>query len=234
MGNFDFLKRVNENLYVIADEAEKLFRDEYFEQCITQTRRLAENICRDILGDCASPTDTFDDMIATLKDKPAQNDFEKEFVEDMYFLKKAGNSSVHSLQVKHDGNLALDCIKSAFESALNYAVFRKGLDSKFLQQQFDEELLATGKARKKSAISEKYEEEKARENVSSAKKSKKSNLMNKLSSFKKNGKKSGKKKQKNDVDESCDDCSKPFWREVLETIAAGLIITVVYFLIFNK
>ena len=150
MSNFNFLKRVNENLFVIANEAEKLFRDEYFEQCITQTRRLAENICRDVMGERAQPSDSFDTMLATLKDTPAQNDFEKEFIDDLYFLKKAGNDSVHSLQVKQDGNAALDCMYRAFEAALNYAVFKKGLDSKYLQQQFDEELLATGKKKKKS------------------------------------------------------------------------------------
>ena len=30
------------------------------------------------------------------------------------------------------------------------------------------------------------------------------------------------------------DNKKPLWREILETVAAGLVIAVVYFLIFNK
>ena len=163
MSNFEFLRRVNENLYIIAYEAESLFRDGYFEQCITQTRRLAENICRDVMFGRCQPSDSFDDMLATLKDTPAQNDFEKEFLDDLYFLKKAGNNSVHSLTVKQDGNAALDCLQRAFEAALNYAVFKKGLDSKYLQLQFDEELLATGRPSKKNyALAEKYVEEKSK------------------------------------------------------------------------
>lgn len=225
MTNFDFLKRVNENLFIIAMEAEKLFRDEYFEQCITQTRRLAENICRDVMGENAASTDTFDDMLATLKDTPAQNDFEKEFLDDLYFLKKAGNDSVHSLTVKQDGHAALDCLQRAFEAALNYAVFKKGLDSKYLKQQFDEELLATGKKAKKtrqqvdsdsSSVKEKYTREKEKlKNNSKRKKSKKSDFEDNL-----------------DITDNYD--KKPLWKEILETIGAGLIITAVYFLIFNK
>ena len=154
MSNFNFLKRINENLFIIAYEAEKLFRDEYFEQCITQTRRLAE-------------------------------------------------------------------------AALNYAVFKKGLDSKYLQQQFDDELLATGKKTKKPSLTEKYDEEKTK----NAKK-------------RKNSKKSSSKSKKIKYDDESEediyrnmpdkDNKKPLWREILETVAAGLVIAVVYFLIFNK
>ena len=32
--NFDFLKKVDTNLFEIISEAEKLYRDEYFEQCM--------------------------------------------------------------------------------------------------------------------------------------------------------------------------------------------------------
>lgn len=236
MSNFEFLRRVNENLYIIAYEAENLFRDGYFEQCITQTRRLAENICRDLMFGRCQPSDSFDDMLATLKDTPAQNDFEKEFLDDLYFLKKAGNASVHSLTVKQDGNAALDCLQRAFEASLNYAVFKKGLDSKYLQLQFDEELLATGKPGKKnSALTEKYVEEKSK----SKKKNKKEKLK-KVFAKKKIQKKvedvdvvdtSKSKKNKNNIS---DDTKKPLWREILETIAAGMIVAIVYFLIFNK
>lgn len=38
MSNFEFLKQINKDLFKIAAEAEELFRDEYFEQSITQTR----------------------------------------------------------------------------------------------------------------------------------------------------------------------------------------------------
>lgn len=225
MSNFKFLNRVNENLFIIAEEAEKLFRDGYFEQCITQTRRLAENLCRDVMADRAQPSDTFDDMLATLKDTPAQNDFEKEFIEDLYFLKKAGNDAVHSLKVNQDGNAALDCLQRAFEASINYAVFKKGADSKLLQLMFDEKLLATGKKGKKNSIKEQYE---SLENDEI----KKNNRKNKRT-------KSSKAKNENydDFDKDTKDYDfdkKPIWREVLETIVAGLIIAAVYFLVFNK
>ena len=32
MGNFEFLKNADNNVYKIINEAEKLYRDEYFEQ----------------------------------------------------------------------------------------------------------------------------------------------------------------------------------------------------------
>ena len=46
--NFDFLQKVDKNLYEIIAEAEKLYRDEYFEQCMTQTRRFGENVCKKV------------------------------------------------------------------------------------------------------------------------------------------------------------------------------------------
>ena len=49
MSNFDFLKNVNKNIYEIITDAEKLYRDEYFEQCISQTRRFGEVVCKDVL-----------------------------------------------------------------------------------------------------------------------------------------------------------------------------------------
>ncbi len=229
MSNFNFLKRVNENLFIIAYEAEKLFRDEYFEQCITQTRRLAENMCRDVVGDRVQSDASFDDMLATLKDTPAQNDFEKEFLDDLYFLKKAGNASVHSLTVKQDGNAAIECMHRAFEAALNYAVFKKGLDSKYLQQQFDDELLATGKKSKKQSLSEKYNLEKEKsEKARKRQNTKKTKSSNKSKKQKIQDDFEFEENNKNNYDK------KPLWREILETIIAGLIIAVVYFLIFNK
>lgn len=223
MSNFKFLNRVNENLFIIAQEAEKLFRDGYFEQSITQTRRLAEHLCRDVMVDKAKSTDTFDDMLATLKDTPAQNDFEKEFLDDLYFLKKAGNNSVHSLTVKQDGNAALECLQRAFEASINYAVFKKGADSKLLHQLFDEKLLATGKKgtkNKKYMVKEKYEKLEAKERK------------NKI--FK--PEKKAKKKEKDFDDyEKSDEKSffkKSIWKEILETIIAGLVIALVYFFCF--
>ena len=48
--NFDFLKEVDKDLFEIITDAEKLYRDEYFEQCMAQTRRFGENICKSVLG----------------------------------------------------------------------------------------------------------------------------------------------------------------------------------------
>ena len=65
MNNFDFLKPIDKNLYNIICDAEKLYRDEYFEQCITQTRRFGENVCKNVLGNARTTEKTFDDMLAT-------------------------------------------------------------------------------------------------------------------------------------------------------------------------
>lgn len=145
MTNFDFLKSIDKNLFEIAKEAEKLYADEYFEQCMTQTRRLGENICRAVLKDAVQSTDTFDDMIELLKDKASGSIREKEFIEDLYFLKRAGNVSTHSASVKKDGLKALECLQRAFEACINYAIAKKGPDSKIAALCYDEELLVTGK-----------------------------------------------------------------------------------------
>ena len=42
--NFIFLKSIDKDLFDIINDAEKLYRDEYFEQCMTQTRRFGENL----------------------------------------------------------------------------------------------------------------------------------------------------------------------------------------------
>ena len=42
--NFDFLKTVDKKLFDLIETAEQLYRDEYFDQCIVQTRKIAENI----------------------------------------------------------------------------------------------------------------------------------------------------------------------------------------------
>ena len=60
--NFDFLKKVDTNLFEIISEAEKLYRDEYFEQCMGQTRRFGENVCKKVLGANRTTEKTFDDM----------------------------------------------------------------------------------------------------------------------------------------------------------------------------
>lgn len=103
MTNFDFLKNIDKNLFEIAKEAEELYADEYFEQCMTQTRRLGENICRLILKEKASSTDTFDDMIEMLKDKATGSIREKEFIEDLYFLKRQETPQLTHQALKKTG-----------------------------------------------------------------------------------------------------------------------------------
>ena len=161
MSNFEFLKKTDVNLFKIANEAEKLYRDEYFEQCITQTRRFAENICKNMLAPELTIGATFDDMLATLKDKSNGSIREKEFIDDLYFLKREGNASVHSLKIKQDAFTALECLQRAFEAGINYALAKDKTDKKLLKLEFDEELLILGTKKKKS-LQEKYLEEKAR------------------------------------------------------------------------
>lgn len=165
-GNFSFLKNVDKNLYAIISDAEKLYRDEYFEQCIGQTRRFAENVCKNVLAS-NTPNTTFDDMLATLKDKSKGSPQEKEFIDDLYFLKQQGNMSLHSSRVKQDGIVALECLKRAFEVALNYSIYSKGQDSSLLKLHYDVELLITGK--KNKSLAQRYSEKKV-ENINGGKK----------------------------------------------------------------
>ena len=98
-------------------------------------------------------------MLATLKDKSQGADQEKEFINDLYFLKKHGNTSVHAEKVKKDGMTALECLQRAFEVGLNYAVYNKKAKPNLLKLRYDTELLVTGKKSKKS-LAERYTEEK--------------------------------------------------------------------------
>ncbi len=156
MSNFDFLQSIDKNLYEIASEAEKLYRDEYFEQSIGQLRRFGENVCKNVLGNKRNGENTFDEMLATLKDKPNKTEEEKEFLDDLYFLKREGNASVHGSEVKKDGIVALECLQRAFEVAINYSVYHKKADRKFLNLHYDTEELITGKKTPKS-LAEKYQ-----------------------------------------------------------------------------
>lgn len=162
--NFQFLKKVNKNLFEIISDAEKLYRDEYFEQCMAQTRRFGEQICKDMLIQNNKQTGSFDEMLATLKDHSNGNAQEKEFIDDLYFLKKNGNQSVHSGTVKKDAMTALECLKRSFEVAINYSVYNQGANANILKLDYDVELLVTDKKSKKS-LKERYEEEKAKQAV---------------------------------------------------------------------
>ena len=152
--NFDFLKSADKNLYEIISDAEMLYRDEYYEQCITQTRKFAENICKKTLGSLRTTEETFDQMLETLKDNSNGSDEEKEFIDDLYFLKKCGNQVVHSSKKDQNGLDALECLQRAFEVAINYAVYIKNAGKDKLDLHFDIDLLATG--RKNKSLARKY------------------------------------------------------------------------------
>ena len=158
--NFDFLKRNDKDLYEIINDAEKLYRGEFFEQCMTQTRRFGEIVCKNVLGSRRTTEVSFDAMLATLKDcTMGSSVLAKEFVEDLYFLKKHGNEATHSVTVKQDGMEALECLKRAFEVGINYCVYSCNENRKILKLQYDTELLITGKKSRKT-LSDKYKEEK--------------------------------------------------------------------------
>ncbi len=160
--NFDFLKKIDFDLYEIAAEAEKLYRDEYFEQSMTQTRRFAEQVCKNVLGERRKNEQTFDEMLATLKDKSCGSEEEKEFLDDLYFIKKHGNFSAHSSKVNKDGIKALECLQRAFETAINYAVYYKNSSKNILNLHYDIQLLATGE--KDETLEEKYRHAKTKLN----------------------------------------------------------------------
>lgn len=157
MTNFDFLKKLDKDLFQIITEAEKLYRDEYFEQCMVQTRKFGENVCKNVSGTVCTCETTFDERLATLKDK-IKSEQEKEFIEDLYFLKKQGNASAHSSSVKKDGIVALECLQRAFEVSINYAVHYKKANSNILKLQYDIDLLVTGEKSKKETLTDKYKE----------------------------------------------------------------------------
>lgn len=145
MSNFEFLRKNNINLFNIISEAEKLFRDEYFEQVTVQTRRFGENVCRDLLQDNVLPDETFDSMINRIKDKSFGKMRVQEFSDDLYFLKKHGNTSAHSSVAVKDGKIALECIERAYEIAIFYSNSKYGYNKKLDESVFSEEMLMTGK-----------------------------------------------------------------------------------------
>lgn len=141
--NFDFLQKVDNEIFNLAKTAEKLFRDEYFEQCITQTRKLAERIIRNVLGNSSTVEDSFDDMLYKLKTVSKNTMREQEFISDMYFLKKQGNLATHGEKIENSGEVALDCLEHAFEACINFA-YSKTNDDTLNRLIFDEKLLVLG------------------------------------------------------------------------------------------
>lgn len=159
MSNFIFLKKNNENLFNIISEAEKLFRDEYFEQVVIQVRRFAENICKDLLQEKISSDETFDSMINKIKDKSFDNMRVKEFTEDLYFLKKHGNISAHSSVACKNGEIAIECLERAYEISVFYSNVKYGYNRKLDKSVFSEEVLMTGQKSSPKLLKEKYSEE---------------------------------------------------------------------------
>ena len=155
MSNFDFLEDIDSDLCKLIKDAEKLYRDEYFEQSIVQTRRYAENVCRSLLGDRRIPDSSFDECLATLNDLFTKNIRQREMISDLYFLKAQGNASAHGKKVKQDGSIALDCIKRAFELGINYALMSGGNKS-IEKLEFSEDVLVLGEKKKKGKLKEKY------------------------------------------------------------------------------
>lgn len=156
MSNFIFLKKNNENLFNIISEAEKLFRDEYFEQAVIQTRRFAENLCRDLLQEKVLPDETFDSIINRIKDKSFTNMRMQEFSDDLYFLKKHGNNSAHSSVAVKNGKIALECLERAYEIAIFYSNAKYGYNKKLDKTVFSEEVLMTGKTASSKVLQSKY------------------------------------------------------------------------------
>lgn len=161
--NFGFLSKIDKNLYGIANDAEQLYCDEYFDQCMVQTRRFAENVCRNITEGEFASEETFDEILATLKDRMSNTVGGREFINDLYFLKKAGNLSAHSARIENDGIKALECLQRAFEVAINFALIKNSADKEVLSLQYDEELLITGKRSKEKTLQQKYTKMKQKE-----------------------------------------------------------------------
>lgn len=189
--NFKFLKSINNKLFDIITDAEKLYRDEYFEQCIVQVRRFGEQMCKDMLTQNNAPVGSFDEMIEILKDNSNGTVQEKEFINDLYFIKKNGNKVVHSEKGEKQGMIALECLQRSFELAINYCVHIQGASKDILRLNYDVELLVTEKKSKKS-LKEKYVEEKQKQEIQEkpkkqpkkAKKIEKENKVNEYSSNK--------------------------------------------------
>lgn len=166
--NFQFLKKINNNLFEIIVEAEKLYKDEYFEQSMVQTRRFAEQICKEILKENKQEVKSFDEMLTILKENSTGSIQEKEFIDDLYFIKKQGNISVHAKKVKKDAITALECLKRAFEIAINYCVYNQNTSKNILKLNYDVELLITGTKIKKNkfqTLEERYKREKTKQSA---------------------------------------------------------------------
>lgn len=245
--NFDFLEKIDTEIFNLAKTSEKLFRDEYFEQCITQTRKLAERIIRIVLGNSATIEDSFDDMIYKLKTVSKNTMREQEFVSDMYFLKKQGNIATHGEKIENCGEVALDCLEHAFEACINFA-YAKTNDDTLNRLIFDEKLLVLGEKNdnlqaqyrtelerneKQSDDDEEFLndiEEEGKKDENSSKKHQKSSK-NAQKSKKKNcfSKKNGKKTKKRNKDKKNNDKSKESEAHSAKTFSQKVLTVLVIF-----
>ncbi len=154
VSNFDFLKK-DKNLFKLIDEAEKLYRDGYFSQSVLQVRKFGEIVCKSVLGVRRTTEETFDDILSTLSDILEKEGEDKEFIDDMYYIKKLGNSAAHNIGDDINGNSALECLKRAFEISINYAI-KNNFDKKekLINLHYNIDILMSGE---KYKFSEKYQ-----------------------------------------------------------------------------
>lgn len=216
MGNFDFIKSINKNFYELGETAEKLFRDEYYDQCITQTRKMAEVMTKTILGCKAQEGDTFDDMLYKLKTISCDTKYEQEFISDMYFLKKQGNIATHSEKSGNDGEIALECLEHAFEACVNYA-YSKTKDDNINRLLFDEKLLVLGE--KNNSLQQRYKQELENE------KQRVNDQNGYINSFEKKQKKAKKQNKKSNKKEEINDEKTNIFGKILQiTIIISFVI----------
>ncbi len=149
--NFDFLKKVDKELFSIVEDGEKLFRDEYFNQSVVQFRIYAEKMAKNILNS-TNPELTFDTILNNLKDK-IKSEREKEFIDDLFFIKQQGNKCAHGEDIS--AIEALEVIRRAFEAGINYA-WAKKKDENIDKLIFDETLLITQSPKKEEKMIDKY------------------------------------------------------------------------------
>ncbi len=149
--NFDFLKKIDKELFSIVEDGEKLFRDEYFNQSVVQFRIYAEKMAKNILKPISSEY-TFDTILNILKDK-IKTEREKEFIEDLFFIKQQGNKCAHGEDIS--ALETLEVIKRAFEAGINYA-WAKKKDENIDKLTFDETLLIAQAPKQEEKMIDKY------------------------------------------------------------------------------
>ncbi len=161
VSNFDFLKNKDKKLYDIMIDAEKLYRDGYFVQTIGQVRKFGEIVSKNVLGVRRTTEENFSDVLATLSDILGDNQTDKEFIDDLYFIKQKGNLAVHDSARELGGDVALECLQRAYEVSISYALKNGWGNKKLLNSIYNVNTLMTGKNEKiTETLSEQYEKKK--------------------------------------------------------------------------